>query len=105
MPPGKLAAQAGHAFLEAFIRSPPDLAAHYRQDSPGTKVVLQGKLHQLLMTKDKCERENIPCALIEDSGHVLPPHFDGSPIITALGVGLNPKAEQIVKKFNLVGAP
>ena len=103
MPPGKLAAQAGHAFVEAYLASPPEEASEYRRESVGTKVVLRGRLRQLLMAADRCEREGIPFALIEDSGHVLPPHFDGSPVVTALGVGLSPDAVRITKKFQLLG--
>lgn len=104
MPPGKMAAQAGHAFLEAFLASPPQEAKRYRQDSIGTKIVLEGTLFDILDAKDRCEELDIPCVLIEDSGHVLPPHFDGTPIITALGVGLSPRASNILSQFKLLGA-
>lgn len=103
MPPGKLAAQAGHAFVEAYLASSSQEATEYRSDSVGTKVVLQGRLPDLLTAADRCEREGIPHALIEDSDHVMPPHFDGSPIVTALGVGLSPDASRITKTFKLLG--
>jgi PTH2 family peptidyl-tRNA hydrolase len=103
MPPGKLAAQAGHAFLEAYLRSPPELSTLYRQDSPGTKVVLVSKTeHSLLLARDKCDRLGIPCALIIDSGHIFPPFFDGFPIVTALGIGLSEEVEKITKNFQLL---
>ena len=101
MPPGKLAAQAGHAFLEAYLASPPDEAAEYRADSPGTKVVLAGGLSRIMRALDQCERRGIPHALIVDSGHICPPDFDGSPVITALGVGLSPDAPRIASRFKL----
>jgi PTH2 family peptidyl-tRNA hydrolase len=101
MPSGKMAAQAGHAFLEAFLASPEVLALAYRSESVGTKVTLEGSLLRILKAQARCERDGIPHALIRDSGHVYPPHFDGSPIVTALGVGLSPRSESITKKFNL----
>lgn len=91
MPPGKLAAQAGHAFLGAFTeasKQQPETAQQYADDPPGTKVVLGAhNLDELLWIKSLAEFEGIPCSLITDSGHVLPPHFDGSPVVTALGLG------------------
>lgn len=103
MPPGKMAAQAGHAFLEAFLASDPERAAEYRNGTVGTKVVLVGSLRRIWQALDQCERQGIPCALIEDSGHVLPPHFDGSPVVTALGIGVCPEADGVTKRFQLLG--
>ena len=91
MPPGKLAAQAGHAFLDAFgecQRLDPARAALYRTDGHGTKVVLRAEdRFDIEHLCKQAQASGLPCALIVDSGHVLPPHFDGSPIITALGIG------------------
>jgi PTH2 family peptidyl-tRNA hydrolase len=91
MPPGKMAAQAGHAFLEALLtaqKASPANATLYVADPPGTKVVLRAKsLYELERTRYECDRLGIPHALITDSGHVLPPHFTGAPIVTALGFG------------------
>lgn len=91
MSPGKLAAQSGHAFVEAWrwcSIHDPQRAESYARSPPGTKVVLgspsEAKLIQLL---DRAEQQGLPAALITDSGHVLLPHFTGEPIITALGVG------------------
>lgn len=53
-----------------------------------TKVCLKAKsLQQLLRAHDAAQKLGLPCALITDEHHVLPPHFDGSPIVTALGLG------------------
>jgi peptidyl-tRNA hydrolase len=91
MTPGKLAAQAGHAYLDAFNKARdkiPKIAEEYLSDSHGTKVcLLSAGLHDLMQTYEAAMQAGIPCALIVDSGHVMPPHFDGSPIITALGLG------------------
>lgn len=91
MPAGKLAAQAGHAYLEAYLtalREIPDLALAYAADPPGTKVVLAANsLAHLERLASKAEASRVPYTLITDSGHILPPHFDGRPIVTALGFG------------------
>jgi peptidyl-tRNA hydrolase len=41
MSPGKIASQAGHAFMEAFLAAPPEAQAAYRKDAPGTKICLR----------------------------------------------------------------
>lgn len=91
MPPGKLASQAGHAFLDTYqkcLEEYPDRAELYRSDGPGTKVVLEADCEaDLICTQQLAEAYGIPCALIIDSGHIMPPHFDGNPIVTALGLG------------------
>ncbi len=88
MPPGKLAAQAGHAFLESFLVADDEAASEYRADGVGTKITLQARsLDDLQWAQFHCERMGVPCALIVDEGHVMPPHFDGNPIVTALGIG------------------
>lgn len=88
MPPGKAASQAGHAFLDSFLKASPDITNAYHSDGCGTKVVLlapdEVTLRQIHL---KAQDLGIPCALITDSGHVMPPHFDGSPVVTALGLG------------------
>jgi PTH2 family peptidyl-tRNA hydrolase len=108
MPPGKMAAQAGHAFIgalhEAETTSPVDAAA-YRADPPGTKVALNAPDEAaLLRAQHRAEALGIPHFLVVDSGHVMPPHFTGKPIITALGIGptTKRKAASITGKFALV---
>lgn len=109
MPPGKLAAQAGHAYTNSYLKAledDPQLATSYETyGSIGTKVCLKAKnLEQLLHAQFKAEELGIPHSLITDSGHVLPPHFDGSPIITALGIGpySSDQIKLITRKFNLL---
>jgi peptidyl-tRNA hydrolase len=102
MSPGKLAAQAGHAFTEALHVAGTDYDLDsdvhenylkYQTEHPGTKVVLcapdEAALHRIYATAWKF----VPCTLVYDSGHVLPPHFDGKPILTALGLGPTTKAK------------
>jgi peptidyl-tRNA hydrolase, PTH2 family len=107
MPPGKLSSQSGHAFLNAYIDSlakRPDIAAHYQRDGIGTKVCLKAKNQDKLMQAYlACIDAGIPCSLIIDQHHIMPPHFTGEPIITALGIGPARKAEinHITKRFSL----
>ena len=109
MPAGKLAAQAGHAFddtLHLAHEINPELRSRYRtRDLGGSKVVLKSRnLNQLITAYNQIKSLNIPVSLVVDQDHVMPPHFDGSPIITALGIGPCTKDEikHITKKFNCV---
>jgi peptidyl-tRNA hydrolase len=91
MPPGKLAAQCGHAFQNAWDKARelrPDIASQYKGTGNGTKICMYAKnLGQLLRAYRDAQAAGLPCDLIIDRGHVLAPHFDGQPIITALGIG------------------
>jgi peptidyl-tRNA hydrolase, PTH2 family len=106
MPPGKMAAQAGHAFVESFLKCKeldPNRALWYRADGIGTKIVLEATLEEILELQKESNRLGYPSSLIVDSGHVMPPHFTGAPIITALGIGPLYRSEsQLLSKFPLV---
>ncbi len=97
MAPGKIASQAGHAYLGAFLHcqeSAPNLLAEYLKDFPGTKICLQAKnLDALLRAQAQAEQAGIPHCLITDSGCIN--FFKGEPIITALGLG--PANENTIK--------
>ena len=99
MPSGKMAAQAGHAFLDTYLecaKQDSKRAQEYMSDPPGTKIVLAAEnQHELLTILEKAKQKNLPCKLIIDSGHILPPHFDGNPIITAIGIGPARKDELV----------
>lgn len=108
MSPGKMAAQVSHAFLESYevvrIRDP-DRAAEYHNGSHGTKVVLGAKdLDQLMKIYELILVEGLPTVLITDSGHVMLPHFDGSPVVTAVGIGPVKRNEihHITRKLQVV---
>lgn len=107
MSPGKLSAQAGHAFLDSYFetaRINPQKAEEYRSDGHGTKVTLKAPTEDaLLVASELCEYEGIPHKLIIDSGHIMLPHFDGTPIITALGIGpcCKDEIQKITKHFKL----
>lgn len=107
MPPGKLSSQSGHAFLNAYLDSlakRPDIAEFYQRDGIGTKVCLKAdNQDKLLKAYEACKDAGIPCSLIIDQHHIMPPHFTGEPIITALGIGPARKHEihHITKRFSL----
>lgn len=100
MPPGKLASQAGHAFSIAATRfvcgagaAPCELRRRAAIVSDCTRVVLTGRHAGLLQQiHERAVEQGLPAALFEDSGHVLAPHFDGSAIVTALGLGPAPRS-------------
>jgi peptidyl-tRNA hydrolase len=91
MPAGKLAAQCGHAYQNAHEeagRMRPDITSQYKGTGNGTKLCMYVKnIGQLIRAYREAQKAGLPCSLIIDRGHVLPPHFDGQPIITALGIG------------------
>jgi len=100
MPPGKLATQAGHAYTNTLLQADYETVIEYQgEDNIGTKALLfvnsQKELEELY-----CEAQylGLNCNLVIDKGHVLPPHFDGSEVITALGVGpINRKDAHFIK--------
>ena len=104
MSPGKAAAQAGHAFLDSFNSAPPEKQKAYCADG-GTKIVLTvAGVNQLCDIYYKLRMAKIPCAMIVESEHVMPPSFDGSPVVTAVGIGPieRSKARQFTKGLRLM---
>lgn len=105
MPPEKLAAQCGHAYLNAYeesLRMRREIAAGYKGTGNGTKICMYAKtLGSLIRAYREAKAANLPCSLIIDRGHILAPHFDGNPIITALGIGpvYRDEAEHITKRY------
>lgn len=107
MPAGKLSAQAGHAYTDALchaMATDPSIVENYRNPNKGgSKVTLKAKnLNKLIAAYNQALADGLPCAIIVDQQHILPPHFDGNPIITAVGIGPCTKSqcEHITKKFN-----
>lgn len=95
MSEGKANAQSGHAYVDALLLSlshnNPDIRAaaeRYAALTPGTKICLDGgSLERLEQLSVELELAGIPHVRIIDQGHVEPPQFDGSPVLTAIGVG------------------
>lgn len=109
MPAGKLSAQAGHAYgdaLDLATAQCPELKEAYRnRASGGSKVTLKSKtLNHLLRAYQEALAAGIPAVVIVDQNHVLPPHFTGEPIITAIGIGpcTQAQARDITKRFQCV---
>lgn len=106
MDAGKMASQAGHAYLGAFINAKAELQSAYHAEfpqHPGTKVCLTAKnLNQLLRAKQEAEAAGIPVYLVTDSG--CENFFGGQPTITALGLGpaCKDQIKQITKRFQLL---
>jgi peptidyl-tRNA hydrolase len=107
MSPGKLAAQAGHAFLGAFLlcRNHSSLASYHKDfpASPGTKVCLKARnLDDLLRAEQAATAAGIPVFRVVDSG--CRDFFGGEPVITAIGFGPATRAQvhQITKKLQLL---
>ena len=106
MSPGKIASQAGHAYLGAFLKCQelnPAIQAEYLRSFPGTKVCLKAKnLDALLRAEAQAFAAGIPCSLITDSG--CSNFFNGQPIVTALGLGPanENQIKHITKRFELL---
>jgi peptidyl-tRNA hydrolase len=105
MSPGKVASQAGHAYLGAAVLADPARLADYHKDlprSPGTKVCLAGSLAKIIKAQQQAAQAGIPHFLVVDSG--CPDFFGGQPTITALGLGPARRAEidHITRKLKLV---
>lgn len=105
MTAGKAASQAGHAFLDSFLTAHPDAAQAYLADG-GTKIVLSvADERQLCELYHRARMAKLPCAMVVEEHHVMPPIFDGSPIVTAFGLGPLPRdqAKPITRGLRLMG--
>lgn len=104
MTAGKAASQAGHAFLDSFLNSP----LYHRQAylaAGGTKIVLAvADEQQLCEVFRQARMAKLPCAMVVEENHVMPPCFDGSPIVTAVGIGpvARASAKPIVRGLRLM---
>lgn len=95
MSDGKTIAQAGHAYLDAILKVSPSGYPDYQTAresylalSPGTKITLDGgsEAHMRLLI-ERLALTGIPHIPIIDEHHVELPDFDGSPVLTAIGIG------------------
>jgi len=106
MNPGKIASQAGHAYLGAFVQAILELQGKYHAEfpeHPGTKICLKAEtLGQLLLAENAAKKAGIPYFRVIDSG--CKNFFGGKPIITALGLGptTRSKIQHITSKFKLL---
>jgi len=95
MSPGKMAAQACHACLEAYEKARRRKDRYWKEwgKEGAKKVILKVKsLEELLDLEKKAKRLKLPCALIVDKGLTeIPPDTP-----TALGIG--PSVSELVDK-------
>ena len=101
MSAGKVASQAGHAFIGAFLQASPERQAEYHSDGVGTKVCLEcPSLEALQRVYDRARDAGLPCVFIEDSGRNT--CFNGVTTATAVGIGPVTKDEApFLKRFQL----
>jgi len=103
---GKIASQAGHAYLGAFVNSNLQLQSEYHSDfpnSPGTKICLKvDTLDQLLHIEKLAIDAGFSTFKVIDSG--CKNFFGGNPIVTALGIGPVTKSQiqSITKHLKLL---
>lgn len=83
LPPGKMAAQAGHAFLTAWRQADPIFAADYAENGQTKIVLLALDLPALLRIKAKANQRGVSAALITDAARTVL----SEPTITVLGLG------------------
>jgi len=107
MSPGKIASQAGHAFVGAFVlcRDQCRLAEYHKDfpQTPGTKVCLKVRnLDQLLHAERAALAAGVSAFRVVDSG--CENFFGGEPVITALGFGpaTREQVQHITKKLQLL---
>lgn len=109
MTPGKAASQAAHASkncaIQATENNPEIIRLYQGPKFLGTQIILQAKNENaLIKAYEEACKSGLNCSLIVDEHHVMPPFFDGSPIVTALGIGpcTKEQAKSITKRFELV---
>lgn len=91
MSPGKMAAQAAHAAVEAYRLSHPDILASWYQGGHYTKLVMEARdAEHLRAIKDYIDARGFDTALIIDEGRTeIAPHS-----VTALGVEVVDKDDE-----------
>lgn len=109
MTPGKMASQAAHAskncLLQSAISTPEITALYQGFGFLGTQIVLKAKNEgQILRAYEEAKQAGLNTNLVIDSGHIMPPFFNGDPIVTALGIGpcTEEEARFITKRFGMV---
>lgn len=83
LPKGKLAAQAAHAAVGAFLEAGRRLQQAWLEEGM-PKVVLRAESAQVLLAlQTQAAEQGIPCCLVEDAGRTVVP----AGTITCLGLG------------------
>ena len=105
MSTGKTFSQAAHAYVNTILAADPQIVQQYQADGLGTKVCLVARNLQELEYIYACALEaGITVTKITDSGHVMLPHFDGSPVTTAIGFGpcTREQCQEFTKRLKLL---
>ena len=108
MSSGKIAAQAGHAYLDSgldCLQKDPDRFSEYKVNH-GIKIALSARSEDhLRRAYAEAKEAGLPCELITDLAYFgYPEHMLGKPIVTALGIGPARRSEvdRILKRFQLL---
>lgn len=102
MGPGKLASQAGHAYLGAFLQANEQRQSEYHRDGIGTKVCLEvPDLMALQRAYDQACDAGLPAVIITDTGRNTT--FNGVPTVSAVGIGpVNRDEVPFLKRLQLM---
>jgi len=74
MPPGKLAAQAGHGFgtcIWIALQKSPDLVGRYMAEAQGKIVVAARNEDELLKAVEACREAGLPAVAVKDAAHTV----------------------------------
>lgn len=103
MPPGKLAAQAGHGFTLAMLaaqRDTPNMLFEYLGGSH-TKIVVQiGAESGLRRIAQEAKEAGIPFALITDAGRTV--FTEATPTVCAFGPARSDELPSFLKRLRLL---
>lgn len=83
LPPGKMAAQAGHAFLGAWLKATPNDRLLYNLCAQPKVVLMAADEVELRSICEKAKKRKVPHVLITDAARTVLP----SPAVTVLGLG------------------
>ncbi|MCS7145416.1 MAG: peptidyl-tRNA hydrolase Pth2 [Nitrososphaerota archaeon] len=100
---GKIAAQAAHASLTAYLetaRARPGWASKWLASGQKKVVVAAPSLEELLSVRLRAEEEGIPAALIEDAG--LTQVEPGTPTALAIGPAPTSLIDKITRHLKLL---
>jgi peptidyl-tRNA hydrolase len=100
---GKIASQAGHAYVNSFLTASKEVQDEYQSDGIGTKVCLEcSNIGKLAEAHASAQKLGLPCVMIQDTGSSV--HcFNGMPTYTAVGIGPIIKSQApFLKKFHLL---
>lgn len=100
---GKIASQASHAAIGAFLKASKEIQEEYHSDGGiGTKVCLEcSDGHTMQRLHEEARAMGLPCFYVIDSG--CPNFFDGAPTATALGIGPIIRAQsRFLRKLKLM---